>query len=59
VLTQFWITIAADRLSAFPQPGSLIDAPIAQDDCPAAFVLPAWPDSSASSRSEPKPSPGF
>jgi ribonuclease I (enterobacter ribonuclease) len=59
VLTQFWITIAADRLSAFPQPGSLIDAPIAQDDCPAAFVLPAWPDSSASSGSEPKPSPGF
>jgi ribonuclease I len=59
VLTQFWITIAAARLSAFPQPGSLIDAPIAQDDCPPTFDLPAWPDSSAGSRSELKPKPGF
>ncbi len=45
VLTQFWITIAADRLDAFPGRGSLIDAPIAQDDCPAQFHLPRWPPS--------------
>jgi ribonuclease I len=43
VLTQFWITIAADRLAVFPQASSLIGAPIAQDDCPAQLRLPAWP----------------
>ena len=42
VLTQLWITIPADKLSAFPRPEALMDAPQPQDDCPATFRVPAW-----------------
>ena len=42
VLTQLWLTIAASRLADFPRAASLIDAPIAQDNCPATFRLPSW-----------------
>ena len=43
VLTQLWITLHADALARFPRGGSLMDAPIAQDNCPASFRVPAWP----------------
>jgi ribonuclease I len=46
ILTQLWLTIAANRLASFPNADALIDAPIAQDDCPATFFLPPWPASS-------------
>jgi len=42
VLTQLWITIRAADLARFPSDGSLMDAPIAQDDCPARFRVPGW-----------------
>jgi ribonuclease I len=43
VLTQLWVSIDATKLADFPQADSLIDAPIAQDNCPSTFRLPAWP----------------
>jgi ribonuclease I len=43
ILTQLWITIPTDRLDAFPATASLMNAPIAQDNCPPQFTLPAWP----------------
>ncbi len=42
VLTQFWITLLPGRLGDFPAPAALVDAPIQQDTCPAAFVVPSW-----------------
>ncbi|HVA33913.1 MAG TPA: hypothetical protein VNG31_07170, partial [Candidatus Baltobacteraceae bacterium] len=42
VLTQFWITILADRLALFPAAASLSDIPIDQDTCPATFFIPSW-----------------
>lgn len=42
VLTQLWITIHADALPRFPHDGALMNAPIAQDDCPARFRVPGW-----------------
>lgn len=42
VLTQFWVTIRADAVAAFPRAGSLMDAPTNQDTCPASFLVPAW-----------------
>ena len=42
VLTQFWITLLPGRLADFSAPGTLIDAPIPQDTCPATFVVPNW-----------------
>ncbi len=41
VLTQLWITLHADNLAAFPQKRSLMNAPIAQDNCPQVFRVPA------------------
>jgi ribonuclease I len=43
ILTQLWVSIDANKLADFPRADSLIDAPIAQDDCPATFRLPSWP----------------
>lgn len=42
VLTQLWITIHANALPRFPRDGALMNAPIAQDDCPARFRVPGW-----------------
>jgi ribonuclease I len=42
VLTQLWITLHADALPRFPRGGSLMNAPIAQDDCPVRFRVPGW-----------------
>ncbi|HTU70222.1 MAG TPA: hypothetical protein VMF11_07850 [Candidatus Baltobacteraceae bacterium] len=42
VLTQFWITIRANEIDAFPRPVSLMDTPTDQDTCPATFRIPAW-----------------
>lgn len=42
VLTQLWITLHADALSRFPRAGSLMNAPFAQDNCPARFLVPRW-----------------
>lgn len=46
VLTQLWITIRADEIDSFPRPSSLMNAPIAQDDCPPVFYVPDWPTKS-------------
>lgn len=43
VLTQLWITLHAGGLARFPRGGSLMNAPIAQDDCLARFQVPDWP----------------
>lgn len=45
VLTQFWITIKASEIGAFPRTVSLMDARTDQDTCPAAFRVPTWPSS--------------
>jgi ribonuclease I len=42
VLTQLWITVHTDALSRFPRDGALMNAPIAQDDCPDRFRVPGW-----------------
>lgn len=42
VLTQLWITLHADALPRFPRGGSLMNAPIPQDNCPARFRVPGW-----------------
>lgn len=42
ILTQMWITLHADALSHFPRSGSLMNAPIAQDNCPPVFRIPDW-----------------
>ena len=47
VLTQFWITIKADALAAFPGSSSLMDATTVQDTCPGRFLIPAWPKKAA------------
>jgi ribonuclease I len=43
VLTQMWITLHADALERFPRRGTLMNAPIAQHNCPAHFRVPDWP----------------
>ena len=43
VLTQMWITLHAHAVADFPGRGSLMDAPIGQNSCPAQFLVPAWP----------------
>jgi ribonuclease I len=43
VLTQLWITLHTDALTSFPRDSALMNAPIAQDDCPARFRVPGWP----------------
>jgi ribonuclease I len=43
VLTQLWFTLHSDSTSRFPRDHSLMNAPIAQDNCPARFRVPAWP----------------
>lgn len=42
VLSQLWITLHANQLAAFPGKASLMNAPIAQDNCPASFLVPSW-----------------
>lgn len=42
VLTQLWITLYRDALSRFPRDDSFMNAPIAQDNCPARFRVPGW-----------------
>lgn len=42
-LTQLWISLHADALGRFPRDGSLMNAPINQDNCPASFFVPGWP----------------
>lgn len=42
VLTQLWITLHTDALERFPRAGSLMNAPIAQSNCPARFHVPRW-----------------
>ncbi|MGH8169372.1 MAG: ribonuclease T2 family protein [Steroidobacteraceae bacterium] len=42
VLTQLWFTLHADSTARFPRGHSLMNAPIAQDDCPARLLVPRW-----------------
>jgi ribonuclease I (enterobacter ribonuclease) len=42
VLTQLWITLHTGALSRFPRDGALMNAPIAQDNCPGRFQVPRW-----------------
>lgn len=42
VLTQMWITFHADAIADFPGPRALMDAPIAQANCPDRFLVPDW-----------------
>ena len=42
VLTQLWITLHTDALARFPRDGALMNAPIAQDNCPGRFRVPGW-----------------
>ena len=42
VLTQLWITLHTDALRRFPRDGALMNAPIAQHNCPARFRVPNW-----------------
>lgn len=41
-LNQLWFTIPRQKLAAFPQDAGLMNAPIAQHNCPARFTIPAW-----------------
>ena len=42
VLTQLWITLHTHALARFPRDGALMNAPIAQNNCPARFRVPRW-----------------
>ncbi|AWN17265.1 ribonuclease I [Salinisphaera sp. LB1] len=42
-LSQLWLTIPRAHLAEFPQDAGLMQAPIAQHNCPAHFRVPAWP----------------
>ncbi len=42
VLTQIWITLHTDALARFPGNGALMNAPIAQSNCPRTFRVPDW-----------------
>ncbi|HEY5258084.1 MAG TPA: hypothetical protein VIJ12_06850 [Candidatus Baltobacteraceae bacterium] len=42
VLTQLWIALRADRLATFPNASAFTDTAIAQDNCPATFLVPSW-----------------
>ncbi|MHB1871587.1 MAG: ribonuclease T2 family protein [Steroidobacteraceae bacterium] len=42
VLTQLWITLHTDALERFPRDGALMNAPIAQSNCPARLHVPRW-----------------
>lgn len=42
VLTQLWITLHTPALARFPRDGALMNAPIAQNNCPARFRVPRW-----------------
>lgn len=42
VLTQLWINVRANALTAFPAARSFTHTPIDQDTCPATFLIPAW-----------------
>jgi ribonuclease I len=41
VLSQLWITLHANGVASFPHKRSLMNAPIAQDNCPSIFRVPA------------------
>ncbi|MDA3915333.1 hypothetical protein [Oleiagrimonas sp.] len=40
VLSQLWITLHRDAVAVFPLKSSLMNAPIAQDNCPSTFLVP-------------------
>lgn len=42
VLAQLWFTLHTDSTSRFPRDHSLMNAPIAQDNCPERFRVPRW-----------------
>lgn len=42
VLTQMWITLHTDALARFPRHGALMNAPIAQSNCPRHVRVPRW-----------------
>lgn len=42
VLTQMWITLHTDAVARFPYHGALMNAPIAQHNCPRRFGVPNW-----------------
>ncbi|MDG6094056.1 ribonuclease I [Acetobacter sp. AN02] len=42
-LTQIWFTLRPDALSDFPHSQAFMSSPQMQDNCPARFLLPAWP----------------
>lgn len=44
VLTQFWFTLQADKLAAYPAAESFVNTPDGEyeDSCGAAFLLPNW-----------------
>lgn len=42
VLTQMWITLHTDAIGRFPHDDSLMNAPIAQHNCPRRFDVPNW-----------------
>ena len=42
VLTQLWITLHTNALARFPRDGALMNAPIAQNNCPARLRVPRW-----------------
>ncbi|RJS91044.1 ribonuclease I [Salinisphaera sp. Q1T1-3] len=41
-LSQLWFTIPREHLADFPQEAGLMNAPIAQHNCPARFRVPNW-----------------
>ena len=47
-LSQLWFTVRRQRVGDFPRAGAYMRAPQAQDDCPAHFVIPDWPQAGAS-----------
>ncbi len=42
ILTQFWITLHASAIGAFPSAPALTHTPIDEDGCPEAFFVPSW-----------------
>ncbi len=47
ILTQLWITLHMNALPRFPRDGALMNAPIAQDNCPDRFRVPGWQQAQA------------
>lgn len=42
-LSQLWFTIPRTQLAAFPRNAGLMNAPIAEHNCPAHLRVPEWP----------------